>query len=464
MYLLIGSGEPLARLAAWCASSRPTRVVLLAAEAQDAAGLHDCDVMALPSPTSVDGLPSMPRVPSLIVVLNTRPLSDGDAASALAARWPGVPIIGPVAPADGAMVDEIRPADLLLSAVKDRVRAHERHTGAAVLDAHFRDLDPGSKVAIFCHDNPDPDALAAALAMQCLAEHRGHRGRIYHGGLVEHHQNRAMVHLLEIELTRVMMGWEVNDVVSEADAIVAVDFHQPGANNMLPTDVVPNIILDHHTVEDLPAADVAIVHPEFSATSSLVASLLTALDMDMNARLATALAFGIRTDTLGFTRGISPADIRALSWLNAWVDHDLMRRIESPPRSKEALSAFAEALASMTTHNGVLLAPVLHLAERDALAQIADFLLATEGVATVVVYGPRLNRVILSARTKDPVLHLGRSLAAGFPEGSAGGHKALAGGQVAFKHLVGDEHAEPERAMDAMTTTLRGLLGGAEDE
>jgi len=40
----------------------------------------------------------------------------------------------------------------------------------------------------------------------------------------------------------------------------------------------------------------------------------------------------------------------------------------------------------------------------------------------------------------------------------------LAGGQVAFKHLVGDEHADPERAMDAMTTTLRGLLGGAEDE
>ena len=51
----------------------------------------------------------------------------------------------------------------------------------------------------------------------------------------------------------------------------------------------------------------AIVHPEFSATSSLVASLMTALDAEMDAVLATALAFGIRTDTLGFSRGVSPA-------------------------------------------------------------------------------------------------------------------------------------------------------------
>jgi nanoRNase/pAp phosphatase (c-di-AMP/oligoRNAs hydrolase) len=464
MYLLIGSGEPLPRLAGWCLASRPTRVVLLASELSNAAGLEGCDVMALPAPCAVDDLPSMGRVPSLIVVLHTHPLSDTDLASALAARWPGVPIIGPMEPSKGAMVDVLRPADLLLSAVKDRIRAHERHTGAAVLDAHFRDLEPGSNIAIFCHDNPDPDALAAALAMQRLAEHRGHRGRIYHGGLVEHHQNRAMVQLLGIELTRVMLGWEVNDIVSEADAIVAVDFHQPGANNMLPADVVPNIILDHHSVEDLPAADVAIVHPEFSSTSSLVTSLLTALDLDMDARLATALAFGIRTDTLGFTRGISTADIRALSWLNAWVDHDLMRRIESPPRSKESLAAFAEALASMTTEDGVLLAPVLHLVERDALAQIADFLLATEGISTVVVYGPRLNRVILSARTKDPTLHLGRCLAGAFPEGAAGGHKALAGGQVGFQYLVGNEHAEPDEAMGAMTVTLRSLLGGGDDE
>jgi len=358
----------------------------------------------------------------------------------------------------------LRPEDLLLSAAKDRVRAQERHTGASVLDAHFASLAEGSSVAIFCHDNPDPDALASALAVQRLVERRGLTGRIYHGGLIEHHQNRAMVHLLGIETTRLIMGWEIADVLAEADAVVAVDFHQPGANNVLPKDHVPNIILDHHAVGDLPAADVAIVHPEFSATSSLVASLMTALDAEMDSVLATALAFGIRTDTLGFSRGVSPSDLRALSWLNAWVDHDLLRQIEAPPRSKDALAAFAEALASMTLEDGVLLAPLHHLPNRDALSQVADFLLATEGVDTVVVYGPRQGRVILSARTRNPDLHLGHTLAGQFPDGQAGGHRSLAGGQVHFDGLVEGENPEVDAVIAAMTDVLRTLLGGEGDE
>ena len=52
------------------------------------------------------------------------------------------------------------------------------------------------KVSIICHDNPDPDALASGLAVQKLVEFYGHEAKIYHGGLVEHQQNRAMKNLL----------------------------------------------------------------------------------------------------------------------------------------------------------------------------------------------------------------------------------------------------------------------------
>ena len=76
--------------------------------------------------------------------------------SALASRWPNVPIVGPESEGDAVVADPLRPEDLLLSAAKDRVRAQERQTGASVLDAHFASLKEGSNVAIFCHDNPDP--------------------------------------------------------------------------------------------------------------------------------------------------------------------------------------------------------------------------------------------------------------------------------------------------------------------
>ena len=68
------------------------------------------------------------------------------------------------------------------------------------------------------------------------------------------------------------------------------------------------------------------------------------LNHQISIKTATALAFGIKTDTLGFTRDFNAVDLRALSWLNAFVDKDIARSIEIPPRSQETLESFSNAL------------------------------------------------------------------------------------------------------------------------
>jgi nanoRNase/pAp phosphatase (c-di-AMP/oligoRNAs hydrolase) len=179
-------------------------------------------------------------------------------------------------------------------------------------------------------------------------------------------------------------------------------------------------------------------------------------------RIATALAFGIRTDTLGFTRHFNPVDIRALSWLNAFVDKELLRSIEEPPRSQETLESFSEALGSRSLFNSTLLAPLTSMPNRDSLAQIADFLLPTEGVNKVVVFGPRRGKIILSARSTDESLHLGRLLSEKWSGGLSGGHKALAGGQIPFDVLLTKIPDDPEeaelRAVEAMGIELEKLF------
>ena len=102
------------------------------------------------------------------------------------------------------------------------------------------------------------------------------------------------------------------------------------------------------------------------------------------------MAFGIKTDTLGFSRTFNPVDIRALSWLNAWVDPELMKSIESPPRSRDTLQSFVSAFTNMKEIQGVLLVPINELSNRDALAQIADFLMSTEEIDTVIAYGQEM--------------------------------------------------------------------------
>ena len=69
--------------------------------------------------------------------------------------------------------------------------------------------------------------------------------------------------------------------------------------------------------------------------------------VEMNSKVATALAFGIRTDTLGFTRSFNAVDLRALSWLGAWIDWDLMRSFESPMRFLKKSSLFSDKPSKM---------------------------------------------------------------------------------------------------------------------
>ena len=310
---------------------------------------------------------------------------------------------------------------------------------------------------IVCHDNPDPDALASALAMKHLCDSMGHTSTIIHGGMIEHQQNRAMVKLLEMDVRKLILDWEIEDLLNDSDVVVCVDFSHPGAINILPNTCVPHIVIDHHTSEVRPAGDVILVRSEFAATSSLIASILMNSGVEMNSKVATALAFGIRTDTLGFTRSFNAVNLRALSWLGAWIDWDLMRSFESPPRSQEVLAIFRQALKDATLNDGLMLAPISEMADRDALSQVADFLLPTEEVDVVVAYGVRMSKVIISARSTKDSIHLGKILNKTFAEGSAGGHKALAGGQIPFEELNCEND---EDAMKSITKILKSVLGG----
>ena len=460
MFLVFGSTPLAVRLSRWCAQRQRCVLIGLAATLPETEPIEQCEIVALPGPTALSVLPLDARNPTAILLIDPNAISGDAPIEAIRNHWKDVPILTTL-PLQGDGVDLISVDDVSFTAMQDRIRSWERKDGASVLHHYLSSVPEGSSVAIFCHDNPDPDALGAGLAMYELVQYMGLEPELLYGGLVEHQQNRAMVNVLEIPCRRLILDWEVSDVLKEAAVVITVDFHRPGANNMLPEDCVPHIVIDHHTSEGV-AADLSMVHPEFSATSSLVASLLMRLDFEMTPRIATGLAFGIRTDTLGFTRNFNPVDIRALSWLNAWVDQDVMRSIEEPPRSMETLEGFAEALRERHHVGSTMLAPLTKLPNRDALAQIADFLLPTEGVDSVVVYGVRRGKVILSARTTDATLHLGKLLSERWGQGQSGGHKALAGGQILFESLLDSVPEDPidasQEALQAMTQALSELF------
>lgn len=449
MFLIFGSDSLAIRLAEWIGARSRVRIIGLA---DQIVGMEDAEIVALPTEMELHEMP-LPDVTPTAILLLEEIICDDDPVQELRNHWPNTPILSTI-DIDGA--ERISVEDLTISAIQDRLRSIDRKQGASEVLRRLNE-EENAKVLIVCHDNPDPDALASALAIKHLCESIGHEPTIVHGGMIEHQQNRAMVKLLEMDVRRIILDWEIEDILTDSDLVICVDFSHPGANNILPPTCVPHIVIDHHTSDTRPAGDVILVRSEFAATSSLVASILMNSGIEINRNVATALAFGIRTDTLGFTRSFNAVDLRALSWLGAWIDWELMRSFESPPRSQEVLSIFKQALTDATLENGLMLAPVTQMTDRDALSQVADFLLPTEDVDVVITYGVRISKVILSARSTNDSIHIGRILSNTFEKGRAGGHKSLAGGQIPFEE-IGCQNGND--AIKKMSSILKNAFGG----
>ena len=104
--------------------------------------------------------------------------------------------------------------------------------------------------------------------------------------------------------------------------------------------------------------------------------------------LATALAYGIRSDTEDLVRA-TPEDLEALSWVQSSVDLDILASLAHASITPHTMEIIETALAAGQVEGTLVFAGVGHVRDddRDAIGQTADFLLRREGIATAIVYG-----------------------------------------------------------------------------
>ena len=293
----------------------------------------------------------------------------------------------------------------------------------------LRSTDEG-KLAIVVHDNPDPDAMSSAVALKTIAASVGTESEILYHGEIGHQENKAFVNLLHIDMGK--LGEEKARTLSDFKKIALIDCSIPGENNLLPKDTEIDIIIDHHPAEMKEVhAEYIDIRPNAGATATIMTKYLQEIDIPISNDLATALLYGIRTDTLGFKRNANPVDLTAAALLYPLADHETLNRIETPAISTETLDIFGEAIRNRKIKGSYLITNVGAIRDRDALAQAADYLLNLEGVTTVLVYGIGEDQIYMSARSSDIRLNLGEAMRKAFGEsGSAGGHTTTAGAQI----------------------------------
>jgi nanoRNase/pAp phosphatase (c-di-AMP/oligoRNAs hydrolase)/DNA-binding XRE family transcriptional regulator len=294
-----------------------------------------------------------------------------------------------------------------------------------------------SRLLILPHNDPDPDAIAGAVALRyLLAQGLNIEGRIAYQGIIGRAENKALVRYLGHPLRRLK-----DSDLHRADAVALIDT-QPGAgNNPLPPGRSPTIVIDHHPWrEETAAAAFAEVRPDIGATSTILTDYLKTTGIEPTPPLATALFYGIKTDTMGLGRGASASDTAAYFYLQPRIDVDALVEIERAQVPAEYFRSFDIALRAARVYDDVVIAYIGQMDYPDLVAEMADLLLRLEGTRWVICMGAYQGELVLSVRTRGRRSGAGR-LAQGIVEsrGTAGGHGAMAGGHL---QLRGEDPAQ----------------------
>lgn len=272
--------------------------------------------------------------------------------------------------------------------------------------------------------NADPDALASALALKRLL-HAFARGiDIMRVNEITRPDNLAMIRYLRIQAKM----WQP-EKAALYDAFATVD-SQPGHNPAF-QELLFNLVIDHHPATDvipyLEQDAYCDIRPGIGATSSIMAQLLRGLRARPGALLATALLYGIRTDTGTFERSGGEQDLKAYQWLFNFADTNLLRRISRSEYLRSWLPYFSRAFRNlMDCRAGGAYAQLGGIPAADLLVAIADFFTKVHGLKWIAVSGYVEDKVIVVFRG-DGSRDIGRFADACFYDvGSAGGHRNMA--------------------------------------
>lgn len=307
---------------------------------------------------------------------------------------------------------------------------------AADLAATLQGID---SLAILAHDNPDPDCLASALALETIAEHEGvERIDIVYGGEISHQQNRAFVQVIEIDAR------EADDVAfDDYDSVAFVD--HAGPTSRVAADLKPAIVVDHHPGPERETA-FSDVRTEYGATATILVEYCLELSVPFSPRLASALLFALHRERLDFVREPTIREYEAALAVCPDADLEVLEGLYGAAFTPETIDAIGRAIASRERRGSTLVASAGRTTETDALPQAADYLLNVEGVDTVLVYGVTDGTIRLSARSIDPRIHVGEAIERAFGDlGAVGGHHDMAGGRITLGLFAAE--AEDDRLL-----------------
>ena len=352
-------------------------------------------------------------------------------------------------------------------------------------------------ILVLMHNDPDPDAIAAGYALERLLRHFLPVAPVTlgHGGMIGRAENRTMAHLIAPHALRIPT-FEAAAVLPTYDAILLVDTQPSASNHLLyEVDYPPEQVIlavDHHPPKrSQTRAVIHDVRPEVGAAATLLAEYVATAEMEIDDTLATALFYGIKSDTRGLSRHTTDLDIWAYSALRNFVSTELLNQIEHVQLPRSYFRGISDALTSTMLYrcpeaNGENLAKIdsseqyeadgndngtactgyisvsllFQMKRPDMASEVADLMLRMEDVSWAICLGIFEDRLVISVRADKPSAQAGRLVRSIVGKnGTAGGHDTMAGGRI---HVPNASPAQRIAGLHALVPRFLQMLGAGE--
>jgi nanoRNase/pAp phosphatase (c-di-AMP/oligoRNAs hydrolase) len=283
------------------------------------------------------------------------------------------------------------------------------------------------RAVILMYGDPDPDAIGAALGLRAIMMQAGRSPLIRYTGEVQRYQNKLLLSWLRVPIERLS-----DDELAAADLIAVVDA-QPGFWRESPPKA--HIVIDHHPVREDTQADYLDLRVGYGATSSILTEYLSEAGLPIDRQLATALLYGITTDTDDLKRNAGPADIAAYELLQHRADATFRQRLDKSQIPMSVLDWISWGIGHRIVHRDLCLIHFGNVPTSDIMVQVADLVLLTHGITWVVCSGVRSDdngrRLVVVFRSDGHHCDVGKRARDAFAEiGSAGGHRTMARAEV----------------------------------
>lgn len=289
----------------------------------------------------------------------------------------------------------------------------------------LRELLEFSDIVIQCHDFPDADTIASGYGVYQYLRENGKQPRLVFGGKqpVSKPNLLHMINTLNIPL-------RYTTCLDEPETLVTIDCCY-GEGNVTAFPARNIFVIDHHRF-DSACRYPCEIRSGYSSCSTIVAQLLKEEKYDYNAdrNLATALYYGLYTDTNGMSEISHPAD-RDLRDLTDF-DETVINVLKNSNLSLGEMKIAGDALKHYRYHDEFHYAMVEAMpCDPNILGFICDLLLQVDEVHTCVVFCCQPFGVKLSVRScvndiraNELADFLVRNI------GSGGGHAGKAGGYM----------------------------------